>query len=79
MIYDMLRLAAPPVLEYNRKVRIQICGLMHAAFDFFGPEPGLLKYGIIRKKVYLRPCLTGLAYGGEQSSSITGFPLSYLS
>ena len=67
MVYDMLRLAAPLIFEYDRKCRIQICGLMHAAFDFFGPEPGLLKYGVIWKKVYLCPCLAGLAYGGEQS------------
>ena len=53
MIFNPFRLVPPLILKKNCKFRIQIRSLMHSAFDFFAPEPCLLKYRIIRKKIHL--------------------------
>ena len=66
MVDDLLLLLAPQVLEDNGKLRIQISGLVHPAFYFLRPEPGLFENGVVRQKIDLRPGLLGLADLGQK-------------
>ena len=53
MILDMLDFLASLILIDDRQLRIEVCGLMHTAFDIILFESGLFKDLRIRQKVDL--------------------------
>ena len=67
MIYDMFDFLATAVLINDRKFRIQICRLMHTAFDLILFESRLFKNFRIWKKVYFGSGLFCLANLRKQS------------
>ncbi len=81
MINDLFRLRSPlSTFEHDLKIRVQIRCLMKPAFYLFCFELCLFKYASSGAKFTFVPVLVFPIVGNNpSSSSITGFPCSYLS
>ena len=67
MVGDFLGFFFSLVFKKDRKLRIQISGLVETALDFIFLETGLIEDGVIRQEINSRTGLSGLAYYGKQS------------
>ena len=78
MVGNLLRFFFSLIFKNDRKLRIQISGLMQTTLYFIFLETGLVKDGVIRQKVDSRTGLSVLPTTGSRPStrSITGIPLS---
>ena len=67
MVGNLLRFFFSLIFENNRKLRVQISGLMKAALNLIFLETGLVEDGVIRQKVNSRTGLSCLAHHREQT------------
>ena len=67
MVGNLLRFFFSLIFKNDRKLRIQISGLMETTLYFIFLETGLVKDGVIRQKVDSRTGLSGLAHYGKQT------------
>ena len=67
MIGDLLRLFFSFIFKNDRKLRVQVSGLMKTALNIIFLETGLVEDGIIRQEIDGRTGLSGLAHYGKQT------------
>ena len=67
MVGDFLGFFFSLVFKNDRKLRIQISGLMQTTLYFIFLETGLVKDGVIRQEIDGRTGLSGLAHYGKQT------------
>ena len=67
MVGDLLRFFFSLIFKNDRKLRVQISGLMKAALNLIFLESGLVEDGVIRQKVDSRTGLSCLAHHREQT------------
>ena len=67
MVGDFFRFFFSLIFENDRKLRVQISGLMKAALNLIFLETGLVEDGVIRQEVNSRTGLSGLAHHREQT------------
>ena len=67
MVGDFLGFFFSLVFKNDRKLRIQISGLMETALNLIFLETGLVEDGIIRQEIDGRTGLSGLAHYGKQT------------
>ena len=67
MVGNLLRFFFSLIFKNDRKLRIQISGLMETALNLIFLETGLVEDGIIRQEIDGRTGLSGLAHYGKQT------------